>query len=644
MSNRSIRAGIPVARSAFVLFLLAGGIAVCRADLAAAAPGAPVSTQTNLPDRTPGVLRLLDEYYDLTMRSSPESASTRGDLRFNDRLSDVSAASIAQDRAQLRSILDRSRAIERASLPEADAVDLDLLEYTITVALDSARFFPEQQPITALSGPHIELPQLYLSIPLQTDALLADYATRLEQVPVLIRQHIANMKDGLKAGRVPPKVILAKSVELTRGLAGDDALADPTLSPFFTPFRARNADDPLSLRAAKAVREQVVPAFRELADFLEKEYIPKCRDSIGASQGLDGLPYYESNLRRETTTALSADQIHQIGLAEVARIKGEMMAVIDETDWADKDKYTGDERFTRFVEFLRADPRFYFTDEKALLDGYKVICKSVDPDLTRLFGVLPRLSYGVRPIPRFAAPSSPAAYCYPGSIRSGIPGYFMVNTYDLSQRPRYGMWSLSLHESVPGHHFQLSIADELEGLHPFRTQLQYTSYVEGWALYSESLGLEMGDSPRSSANPSARGVYTDPYDYFGRLSDEIWRACRLVVDTGMHAKGWTRQQAIDYMLANSAGTELDTVSEIDRYIGWPGQACAYKIGELKILELRARAEKILGPSFDVRAFHDEVLGAGALPLSVLEKRVDRWIEARRREATQPPEGNGVARP
>lgn len=603
-----------------------------------------VPTHTQIAGRSPNVLALLDEYYDFTMRTGPEGASTRGDLRFNDQLSDVSADAIATERAQLASLLDRIRRFDRTDLSEADATDLDLLEYTIGIALDSARFFPEQQPITALSGPHIELPQLYLSLPLQNDALLADYVTRLEKIPVQIRQHIANMRDGVKAGRVPPKVILARSVELTRGLAGDDAVADPSLSPFYAPFRARPTNDPLALRAANAVREKVIPAFRELAGFLEKEYIPNCRESVGAAQGIDGLAAYESDLRRETTTNMTAQQIHDIGLKEVARIKAEMMRVIDETDWADKDKYQGEQRFAKFVEFLRTDPRFYFTDEKALLDGYKVICKSIDPDLTRLFGVLPRLTYGVRPIPRFAAPSSPAAYCYPGSIKSGIPGYFMVNTYDLSQRPRYGMWSLSLHESVPGHHFQLSIADELEGLHPYRTQIQYTSYVEGWALYSESLGLEMGDSPRTKTNPEARGVYADPYDYFGRLSDEIWRACRLVVDTGMHAMGWTRQQAIDYMLANSAGTELDTVSEIDRYIGWPGQACAYKIGELKIRELRSRAEKALGDRFDVRAFHDEVLGAGALPLSVLEKRIDRWIANQTAGKPQPPKGSGVARP
>jgi uncharacterized protein (DUF885 family) len=632
----------PIALTFAVALATGAGVSTSLAS----APALPQfnPTRTQIAGRSPEVLRLLDEYYDLQLRSNPEMASSKGDLRFNDDLSDLSAAAIARDRAQARSILDRVKAFDRKTLSEADVIDLDLLEYTLGVALDSARFFPEQQPITALSGPHIELPQLYLSIPLQNDALLTDYAARLEKIPVLIRQHIANMKDGLKAGRVPPKVILAKSVELTRGLAGDDALADPTISPFYAPFRARPAGDAISARAAKAVREQVIPSFRELADFLENEYIPKCRESIGAGQGLDGLAYYESNLRRETTTPLSAQQIHDIGLKEVARIKGEMMRVIDETDWADKDKYKGEERFTKFVEFLRTEPRFYFTDDKVMLDGYKVICKSIDPDLTRLFGVLPRLSYGIRPIPRFAAPSSPAAYCYPGSIKSGIPGYFMVNTYDLSQRPKYGMWSLSLHEAVPGHHFQLSIADELEGLHPYRTMLQYTSYVEGWALYSESLGLEMGDSPRTPANPTSRGVYADPYDYFGRLSDEIWRACRLVVDTGMHAMGWTRQQAIDYMLANSAGTELDTVSEIDRYIGWPGQACAYKIGELKIVELRSRAEESLGTGFDVRAFHDEILGAGALPLSVLDKRIDRWIENQQAAKTHPPEGSGVARP
>ncbi|MBS0187266.1 MAG: DUF885 domain-containing protein [Planctomycetes bacterium] len=609
----------------------------------AATPSAPAATRTVLPGRSPEVLLLLDEYFDFTRRTNPESASGKGDLRFNDQLSDVSAPAIARAVQEQRAFLDRVKKFDRATLSEADATDLDLLEYSLTIAIDGARFYPEQQPITALSGPHIELPQLYLSIPLQNDQLLADYATRLEKMPTLINQHIANMRAGLKAGRVPPRVILAKSVDLTRGLSGDDVVGDPTRSPFFAPFRTRPPDDPLAARGAKAVRDQVVPAFRRLAEFLEKEYIPNCRDSIGAAQGIDGLALYNANLRRETTTDLDAAAIHKLGLQEVARIRGEMLRVIDETDWPDKDKYTGDEKFARFVTYLRTDPRFYYTDEKSLLDGYRVIAKSIDPELPRLFGVLPRLTYGVRPIPRFAAPSSPAAYCYPGSIRSGVPGYFMVNTYDPSQRPRYGMWSLTLHESVPGHHFQISLADELEGLHPFRTQLGYTSFVEGWALYSESLGLEMGDNPRTPTNPTGRGVYTDPYDYFGRLSDEIWRACRLVVDTGMHAMGWSRQQAIDYMLANSAGTELDTVSEIDRYIGWPGQACAYKIGELKIKELRSKAEKALGPSFDVRAFHDEVLGAGALPLSVLEKRLNRWIEMQQKDA-QPPKGSGVARP
>ncbi|MBS0189918.1 MAG: DUF885 domain-containing protein [Phycisphaerales bacterium] len=592
-------------------------------------PAPPRPTHTSLPGRSPAVQNLLDEYYDFSMRTNPEGASTKGDLRFNDQLADVSAAALERDRAQMRSLLDRVNAIDASALGAPDRTDLDLLRYTIEVALDSARFFPEQQPITALSGPHIELPQLYLSIPLQNDRQLADYAARLEKMPALLHQHIDNMKAGLKAGRVPPKVILAKSVDICRGMSTPEIEKDPALSPFYTPFRARPGGDPLSARAASAIRTGIVPAFRQLADFLEKDYIPRCRDSIGASQGLDGLAAYEAALRRETTTRLSAHEIHEIGLREVDRIRAQMLSVIDETDWADKGKYTGDEKFARFVEYLRTDPRFYFTDETSLLNGYRVLCKQIDPELPRLFGLLPRLTYGVRPIPRFAAPSSPAAYCYPGSIRSGIPGYFMVNTYDPAQRPRYGMWSLTLHESVPGHHFQISIADELEGQHPFRTLLGYTAFVEGWALYAESLGLEMGDSPKTPLNPGGRGFYSDPYDYFGRLSDEIWRACRLVVDTGMHSMGWTRQQAIDYMLANSAGTKLDTESEIDRYIGWPGQACAYKIGELKIQELRARAEKTLGPKFNLRAFHDEVLGAGALPLGVLEARIDRWIQSQK---------------
>jgi uncharacterized protein (DUF885 family) len=586
-------------------------------------------TRSALPGRDAGLVSLLDEYYDLVCLADPVGASTRGDLRFNDRLPDFSPDALAAQRADSVALLAKVRKLDRSKLQGEDLIDADLLEYTLDLAERGAKFLPEQMPINSLEGPHISLPQMYLQLPLATEQSLADYVTRLEKIPALIDQQIANMRAGMKAARVPPKVILADTLTGIRNHSTPDIVARPVGSPFYTPLRTRGDADPLAARAAKAIASGIVPAFQKLATFVEKEYLPACRDAIGAAQGVDGMGFYEHQLRYHTTTPLTAQQIHDVGLAEVARIKAEMMKVIDETDWADKGKYAGEERFAKFVEFLRKDARFYFTSEEEMLKGYRAIGKSIDPELVGLFATLPRLTWGIRPIPRFAAPSSPAAYYYPGSTRSGVPGYFMVNTFDLKQRPKYGMISLTLHEAVPGHHFQGAIADEIPSQHPYRSVMWYTAHGEGWALYAESLGLEMGDSPRSPANPNGRGLYTDPYDYFGRLSDEIWRACRLVVDTGMHSFGWSRQRAIDYMLANSAGTELDTVSEIDRYIGWPGQACAYKLGEIRIRELRDRATRALGPSFDKRLFHDELLSAGSIPLAVLEKRIDRWIETRR---------------
>lgn len=585
-------------------------------------------TRSVMPGRDARVVSLLDAYYDLICQADPVGASTRGDLRFNDRLPDPSPETVAAQRATASAILARVRLLDRSTLAGEDALDADLLEYTLDLAERGARFLPEQMPINALEGPHISLPQMYLQIPLASEQHVADYVARLEKIPALINQQIANMRAGVQAGRVPPRVILADTVSGVRTQCTPEIAARPSSSPFYTPLRARGDSDPLAARAQRAIADGIVPAFERLAAFLEKEYLPACRETIGAAEGVDGIGLYEHQLRYHTTTELTARQIHDIGLAEVARIKAEMIRVIDETDWPEKNSFSGEDRFARFIAFLRKDPRFYFTSEEEMLNGYRAIGKRIDPELVGLFATLPRLTWGIRPIPRFAAPSSPAAYYYPGSTKSGVPGYFMVNTYDLTQRPKYGMISLTLHEAVPGHHFQGAIADEIPSQHPYRAAMWYTAHGEGWALYAESLGLEMGDDARSATNPLGRGLYTDPYDYFGRLSDEIWRACRLVVDTGIHAFGWSRQRAIDYMLANTAGTELDSVSEIDRYIGWPGQACAYKLGEIRIVDLRRRATDALGPAFDRRLFHDELLNAGSIPLAVLEKRIDRWIGAR----------------
>ena len=356
-----------------------------------------------------------------------------------------------------------------------------------------------------------------------------------------------------------------------------------------------------------------------LGDFVVNEYLPKARKTTAAFDLPDGEAYYAHQLRVMTTTDMSAREIHQLGLTEVKRIKAEMLEVIRNTDFMERNpaarEQSDEALFKRFIQYLRKDSRFYYDDPEALLRGYRDICKQVDPWLPKLFKTLPRLSYGVKAIPDFMAPNQTTAYYSSGDIRNAEPGWFYANTYALDQRPRYEMIALALHEAVPGHHFQISIAQELEGLPQFRKDAYFTAFGEGWALYAERLGIEMG-------------LYSDPYDDFGRLLYEMWRACRLVVDTGMHAFYWSRGRGIQFMKSNTALSELNIENEIDRYLSWPGQACAYKIGELKIRELRERAEREMGRAFRLRHFHDELLGAGALPLMILEQRIDAYIERR----------------
>lgn len=588
--------------------------------------------------RSAALKGLLDEYVDFLMRESPLLATTRGDFRFNDKLDETTPKATARRAAKSREFLDRITKLDRTDFTGEDHLNADLLAYELGVAVQVESLHIEQMPINSQEGPHVWLPQMSESIPFQTSKDFADYAARVEQVAAYIDGQIDQMKLGLAAGRTPPRVVLAQTVPAVRFLGSEEMEKDPTQSPFYRAFQKPGANPAAAERARRAISTSVVPAYRRLADFLEREYIPRCRESLGISEGVDGPEAYRVALKYHTTTDLTPEEIHSVGLKEVERIKGQMLDCMMQTDWYTREdgreRRRDDATLKAFIEFLRNDPRFYYSDAQRLLADYRDICKRVDAELPRFFSRLPRNTYGVREIPRFAAATAAAAYCMPGSIRSGVPGYFMVNTYQLDQRPRFGMISLSLHEAVPGHHLQLAIADELEGVHQFRTLTGYTAFVEGWALYSEALGLEMSSElarvdPANGTSDPSRGMYADPYDYFGRLSDEMWRACRLVVDTGLHAMKWPRQQALDYMLANTAGTEVDLSSEVDRYIGWPGQACAYKIGELKIRELRARAAKELGSGFDLRAFHDTLLGGGALPLPVLEKLVGRWIEDRK---------------
>ncbi len=589
------------------------------------------------PARDAALLAILDEHDAWTQRENPVSASTRGNDAYAHLLADESPQATQRRIGEMRDRLTRLTALDRSAFTELDTLDADLLTYELNLALERATLFPEQTPVDALGGPHTWLPQLPDRLALRTAVQREGYVKRLEAIPTQLAQITEQMRLGMKAGRVPPKVLLRRSADQAREQASDAIRNDPTLSPFYKPFAVAAPDDPLASRARDAIRDGIAPAFANFAEFLEREYVPACRDSVGISQGVDGIRAYEVALKSHTTTDLTPQQIHEIGLREVASLRREMLATIRETDFDETlgKGLSDDDLFKAFIQHHRESDASYWPDGDSMMRDYRELAKRIDPELPRLFRTIPRNQYGVREIPRFAARTSPAAYYYDGSLRAGTPGYFMVNTTNLRQRPKFAAISLTIHEAVPGHHFQIALADELEGVHPFRTQLGYTAFVEGWALYSERLGLEMAGGAIGNATrpaqlaPSERGLYAAPLDNVGRLSDELWRACRLVVDTGLHAFNWPREQAINYLLENTAISSHDATSEIDRYIGWPGQACAYKIGQLKILQLRERAQQQLGAAFDVREFHDIVLLGGAVPMPVLEDRVNRWLASKR---------------
>jgi uncharacterized protein (DUF885 family) len=411
----------------------------------------------------------------------------------------------------------------------------------------------------------------------------------------------------MAAGKTPPKITFRSVPAQIGAQIVDDPLKSPLLDALRSfPASVSPADRVrLTQAAATAYTQKARPAFVKLREFLEHRYLPACRDTISVDALKDGAAMYAYNVRWHTTTGETPEQIHQIGLAEVARIRREMDGIIAQSGFKGS--------FTEFSTFLRTSPQFFFTDAASLLSAYRDISKRADPQLVRLFGRLPQLTYGVLAVPDAIAPAQVTAYYQPGSLAAGRPANMFANTYHLESRPKWEMEALTMHEAVPGHHLQIALAQELTGLPEFRKNSSYTSFVEGWALYSESLGAEIG-------------FYTDPYSKFGQLTYEMWRAVRLVVDTGIHARHWTRQQAIDYFLANTPKTEQDIAVEVDRYMVWPGQALGYKMGQMKFRDLRASAERELGPRFDIREFHDLLLGQGAVPLDVLESRVMSWIK------------------
>ncbi|HEX2188638.1 MAG TPA: DUF885 domain-containing protein, partial [Longimicrobiaceae bacterium] len=465
-------------------------------------------------------------------------------------------------------------------------------------------------PITNREGFHTYFPELPERVPLATVEDYDNYVARLNAFRAYAGQHVELMREGIRRGMVMPRV----SLEGTEASLEPHVVEDPTKSLLYAPFTRFPASVPDSARARleragrEAIRTSVVAGYRDFLEFMRREYVPAARAAIGASELPRGREYYAARVRRYTTLDLTPDQVHQVGLAEIARIRAEMDSVMRSTGFRGT--------FPEFLRFLRTDPRFYAESPEELLRHTSLVLKRMDGELPRLFGRLPRMPYGIKEIPAYIAPRTTTAYYSPGSPDGTRAGNYHVNTHDLKSRPLYEVESLSFHEAVPGHHLQIALAQELPDVPDFRRVAGFTAFVEGWGLYAESLGREAG-------------FYRDPYSYFGHLVYDAWRAARLVVDTGIHDKGWTRQQAIDYMAANTGLSLLNVTNEVDRYIAWPGQALGYKMGQLKIRELRGFAERELGAGFDLRAFHDVVLGSGAVPLEVLEANVRAWVAAER---------------
>jgi uncharacterized protein (DUF885 family) len=544
------------------------------------------------------------------LEANPLFATSYGDLRYNDRLPDPSVAAEEKRHRVDIEFLKRLEAIDRATLTAGERADYDIYKRLKESALREYEFRSYLMPITNRDGFHVEFPQLPDNVPLKTVEDYESYIARLAKFKGYAEAHIQVMKTGIETGYVLPEVVL-KGID---GAVAPHIVDDPTQSLLYVPFKNFPEGIPaaererLTKKGREAISTSVVPGYRQFLKFLTEEYVPAARSDIGAASLPNGKAYYEHRARMFTTLDLTPKEIHDVGVAEVARIRAEMQQVIAEVGF----KGT----FEEFLAFLRTDDRFYADNADELMMNVALVLKKMDGALPVLFGSLPRAPYGIKPVPDYIAPKTTTAYYERPAGDGTKAGFYFVNTYDLRSRPLYEVEALSLHEAVPGHHLQIAVQQELGNVPNFRRFAGFTVFVEGWALYSERLGLEVG-------------FYKDPYSNFGRLTYEMWRACRLVVDTGMHYMGWSRQQAIDYMAANTALALHNVTTEVDRYISWPGQALAYKIGELKIRELRTRAQERLGTHFDVRAFHDVVLGGGAVPLDVLEANVDAWVRSRK---------------
>ncbi len=569
-------------------------------------PAVPLS----LEDRRAALKALFDEIWQDQLRHSPEFASSIGDKRYNDQLSDYSVATYNDQLARGRDYIFRLAAIDTTGLSDQEILSKDLMARRLVEDQEEAEYKPWEMPVTQMWGPHIELPALVPQLSFETVKDYDDYAARLTKIPVVFQQISANMATGVEDQRVPPKFILEKVLVQVNAIANQK----PEDSPFARPLQkfhaGISADDQTRIKAEilDAIRKQVLPAYTQFARFLTATYIPAGRADPGLWSIPDGDKYYGFLVRQSTTTNLTPAAIHQLGLDEVKRDEAEMLVLAQKLGFKD---------LASLRTSIAANPKLHAQSTDQLIGLYSHYIDQMRPKLPQLFGTLPKAPLVVLPVPEYMQQDQTQAYYVEGSPDGKRPGTVYVNFYKFKERALTNVESVSYHEGIPGHHLQISIAQELTGLPAFRNYLEYTAYTEGWALYSERLGKEVG-------------FYQDPWSDYGRLEAETWRAIRLVVDTGVHSMHWTRQQMLDYFREHSSMDDTNIQAEVDRYIAWPGQALGYKIGQLKILELRSKAQAALGAKFDIRAFHDQVLDSGALPMDVLEQRIDDWIAAQQK--------------
>ena len=547
--------------------------------------------------------QILDDEWKRGIQENPVYASYMGDKSANQDWPDISEGAVRERQKKTREVLEQIRSIDPQSLSIENQLNYRLFLYNYERSVRGQKFDSHLLTFGQRGGIQLEH-ETAEGLSFNTSQDYKDWLVRLEKLPTLIDQHINLGRLGIERKITAPNILMqrvAKQIQL-------QLVDNPEESPFFNVFIdiPENIQDRETIQsmARDVIKSKVIPAYYKLNDFFTEEYLPASRTTYGVLDLPNGFEWYENLARYHTTTDLTPDEIHEIGLSEVERIRSEMQEVIDSLGF--------DGSFNDFLVFLRTDPQFYYETEDELLEAYLATSKKIDPEMVSLFKVLPRTPYGIKPIPMESAPDTTTAYYMRPAADGSRAGYYYVNLYRPDVRPKYEIEVLSVHEAVPGHHLQIALAMELEGIPNFRRYSGYTAYVEGWGLYSESLGYDIG-------------LYSDPYSRFGALTYDMWRAVRLVVDTGMHYKGWTRQEAIDFFTANAAKTEQDIINEIDRYLVMPGQALAYKIGQLKILELKNKAKKQLGDDFDIKEFHHAVLSQGALPLAVLEENIETYL-------------------